>query len=452
MVKQWLARVLKFEEPKPRTIYLEHDTPIGSSGSESYGGYPSEEYLWRLRGTERADIFDKMWRSDPQVKACLKAVTAPIKAAHFEVQAGPLSKLENEKQAEDDRALAAYILFEGMDDDCNWTQMLQEILTHIRHGHSAFELVDRPVVDHPMFGSFNGLRALSLRSARTIERWNLDKQTGYLKSLFQVVNGDLGRMVEIPSEFLVVFSLDREGSNYEGVSALRPCYGNYIRKGTYLKLNAIGVEKHAIPTPVVTVPSGKENTVEETLMKTALEHYMVHEKNYLMIPEGWLIDLKTNTYDPQKVETSIDNEDKRMVKAFLANFLELGLNGFGSQSLSFDLSDFFLSSLDEIAKGVCETISSRVLKRQIVMSRGERPDYPILRHSGISDRIGKEMAEVIKGWVDSGILTADDVLETHLRKRSALPPQDIATMRKKSQSPYTTSPTLAERVRMLHRG
>ena len=81
-----------------------------------------------------------------------------------------------------------------------------------------------------------------------------------------------------------------------------------------------------------------------------LENYTTHQKSYLIKPEGWGLELQTNTYDPQKVEASIENEDKRMVKAFLANFLELGMSGTGAYALSNDLSDFFLSGIEYIAE------------------------------------------------------------------------------------------------------
>ena len=58
-----------------------HYNPFGSTGTEIFAGYYAEDYLDALKNNERADVFDKMRRSDPQVKMCLSAVKNPIKSA-----------------------------------------------------------------------------------------------------------------------------------------------------------------------------------------------------------------------------------------------------------------------------------------------------------------------------------------------------------------------------------
>ena len=434
MVSNLLNKILRFGDQSPvqdvsTKSFIVHTRPLGSIGTRNQSGYPDEEYLQALTGTARADLFDKMRRSDGTVKMCLAAVKSPIKGATWEVKKADKSEFMDEATAESDAEFVRHVLFN--DHDKTWRELLHEILTEVDFGFSVFEIVDKVVLNHQKFGSYNGIKSLAYRSARTIERWNLDKETGALQSVTQYAFGDLQRLVDIPAEFLLVFSMDKEGANYEGISALRPCYGNWWRKNNYLKLNGIGIEKFAIPTPLVKVPEGKESGEQFDALTTALEYYMAHEKGYLTYPSGWEIDLRTNVYDPSKVEQSIDNEDKRMVKSFMANFLELGLNGFGSKSLSFDLSDFFLGTLDHIAEGISETINKVLIPRIIQLNRGPRPAYPTLKHSGISDRAGSDLATVMKNLVDSNILSADDVLESHVRKRFDLPEQDKETKRAK---------------------
>ncbi len=77
----------KLESEENKELPAFHSTPIGSSGTENYGGYFEEEYLDALRNNERADVFDKMRRSDPQVMMCLSAVKNPIKSASAEIHA-----------------------------------------------------------------------------------------------------------------------------------------------------------------------------------------------------------------------------------------------------------------------------------------------------------------------------------------------------------------------------
>lgn len=400
--------------PQSTTIVVQNTSEVGSTGTKIFGGYLSEEYLAALRGRARADVFDKMRRSDPQVKMCLSAVKNPIKSATWDIEPG-----DDSDEAKADADFVKHVLFEGMERPFKKT--ISEALTAVEFGFCVLEVVDSVVVGHPTFGSYNGIRKLGFRSQRTIERWNKDPKTGSLASVSQYAYGDEMKVVDIPADFLLLFTMDQEGENYEGISLLRPCYGSWLRKDKYMKLNAIGIEKFAIPTPVVDVPSGKENSPEFALLKDALEKYVAHHSAYLLKPAGWTIDLKTNTYDPQKVEVSIDNEDKRMVKAFLANFLELGMSGTGAYALSNDLSDFFLSGLVQIADEITGPFNERLIPRLVKMNRGERAKYPKLVVSGIEDKAGKELAEIIKFLADSKAIIPDDALEANLRKRYSLP-------------------------------
>ena len=416
MVKEFFKRLFLAEPTiEERTIIIKNPTPIGTTGTQNYAGYTAEEYLSSLSNSRvRADKFDQMRRSDPQVKMVLNAVKAPLKGAKWDVEPYKSDDPEMEKDAE----LVEYILFEGMKK--TFAQFLTEAMTLVDFGHSVFEIIDK-IETHPEFGTIVSIKDLSFRSQRTIEKWNLDKKTNELISISQCANGDLSSSVDIPSEFLLLFSLEREGSNYEGISALRCIYGNWFRKNFYLKMNAIGIERFAIPTPIATVPPSKEGGAEFTNMQAALEAFTGHEKAYLTVPDGWKIELHSNTYDPQKVETSIDNEDKRMVKAFLANFLELGINGSGSQSLSVDLSDFFLNSIEHIGQLICEEINQKLIPRIIKLNRGERAGYPQLKFSGISDKVGIEFTQALKNLYDSKIVVPDDKLEEHIREMFKLP-------------------------------
>jgi phage gp29-like protein len=413
----WIQRLFRFSDQAEsnqsvRTIHL---VETGSTGTESYSGYNYEEYLNNLHGRLRAKKFDELRRSDAQIKMCLSAVKSPIRGATWEVE--PYD--QNDPDSVQDAEFAKHLLFEGMEK--TFDDFLNEALTCLDFGHAVFEIIDKVVMDDPKWGTYNAIKSLAFRSQKTIERWNLDSTTDKLLSVSQYAFGDLQRLIDIPAEFLMVLSLEKEGSSYEGISAIRCCYGNWFRKNQYLKINAIGIEKFAIPTPMVEIPAGLENGAQFDNMVAVMEAYCSHEKGYLTYPAGWKIELNNNVYDPQKVEISIDNEDKRMVKSFMANFLELGMNGFGSQSLSFDLSDFFLGSIEHIAKLIASEVNRTVITRMIQMNRGPRKGYPKLKFSGISDRAGLDLSEVLRNLSMTKVIFPDDALESHVRKRYGFP-------------------------------
>ena len=194
-----------------------------------------------------------------------------------------------------------------------------------------------------------------------------------------------------------------------------------------------------MPTPIATIPQGKQASTQYSKLITALEKYTTHQSNYLIKPEGFDIDLRTNTYDPSKVETSIDNEDKRMVKAFLANFLELGMSGTGAYALSNDLSDFFLTGLQFLADEIAMQINKNLIPQLVKMNFGPRDKYPKLKFSGISDKAGKELSEILSILSNAQVITPDDNLEKHMRKRLGITEMSDSGQRLKPQGPLSLS-------------
>lgn len=414
--KSFLQRLFGPSTPATNPREFVHLMPIGSTGSENYAGYPAEEYLSTLRNRQRSMIYDQIRRSDHQARMCLSAVKAPILSASWEIQPG-----DDSDQAKADRDLIEQILFHDM--GVSWKAKLREILTMLEFGFSVFEITHKIVANHPTFGTYNSLQSLGFRSQKTIERWNLDPSTGELSSVSQYAYGDLGRLVDIPADYLLVFTNEMEGSNYEGVSILRACYGSWLRKDRYLKLNAIGIEKFAVPTPIVEVPEQALNNEQYQNMVQVLAAYAQNQTNFITYPVGWKLDLRSNAYDPSKVEQSIDSEDRRMSKAFLTNFLELGMGGSGgAYALSNDLSDFMQGALVHVAAIIEDVINQTLIPALVKMNRGERASYPKLRASGIDERAGKDLALALKTLADSAIIIPDDDLEEQMRKRFKLTP------------------------------
>lgn len=396
----------------------------GSSGTRIFAGFFSEEYLQELRGKHAADTYDKMRRSDGQVKMLTSAVINPILAATWEVEPGAEG---DEFKADAD--LISHILFNDMGRP--FDEFLGECLTFVHHGYSLFEVTHKVVLSHPKFGAYNGIRELGFRSQRTVHRWNLDRDTGVLLGVEQLALGDLQRYLEIPGEFVIPFAIEKEGDNYEGISLLRTCYGPWLRKQVYLKLMAIGMEKSAVPMPKATIPSTKQDTQEYENLIEVLENYCSSESGWVTIPEGWLLEFIQNPFDPAKCVLAIEFEDKQMTRAFVANFLELGMSGSGgSYSLALNQNDFFEAGVEQLANRAASPLNRHLIPQLVRLNRGPREFYPKLKHSGIRDKVGKELGELLKALAETQWLTPDNPTEVHLRKRLKLPPMSTDGQRK----------------------
>lgn len=397
---------------------------VGSTGTDITAGYLFEEYLQALQGSEAADVFDMMRRSDPKVKMILSAMKNPIKGGTWEVN----EKGEESREGMIQKAFIEHILFEGLGK--TWKSFLHEALSCIDFGYSLFEITNSVVLNHEVFGSYNGIRSLAFRSQRTIEKWQINRHSE-LEYVEQQAFGDFQGTVKMSAQHLLHFALEREGDNFEGISVLRPAYGPWLRKNKFLKLMAAGIEKYAIPIPILEIPEGKQGSKEHKTALGSLKKYVSHQCNYLTIPFGWKLELKANPFDASKIRDVINQENVEIVNAALANFLDLGQSGSGSYALSFDLSDFFLGGLEYVAEQICETINQKLIPLMIDLNFPDQKCMVELTCSGISDRAGEELSKVILNLVNAGALKPDDRMEENLRKRYKLTEMDAKTSREK---------------------
>jgi hypothetical protein len=402
---------------------------VGSSGSELFAGYFTEEYLQTLRGYLGAKKFDEMRRSDAIVRMVLNAMKNPIKGGTFELEAADPTLVPNAQQHAD---LVDHIRTTMID----WDTHLNEACSCIDFGYALFEQVDQPVINHPRFGSFNGLAGLGFRSQKTIRRWKVDRQSGKLNQVEQWVLGDLtpqgGTIVNMDAQFLAIMSNEKEGDNYEGIGVLRPMYGPYFRKNLYLKIAAIGAEKAAIGTPVGTIPAQKKQDDPEVLnFIKVLQNFVAHETAFITIPQGWTVEFTKNDFDPQKMVALIQFENTEMIMSAVANFLALGMGGssVGSFALGDSLGEFFLANLQSIANIICGVWNRVIIPRLVRLNFGPQQAYPVLKASNIDSKAGEDLAKVLKLLSDAQVIRPDQPLEDLIRKLYQLPKADLATKR-----------------------
>jgi len=213
-----------------------------------------------------------------------------------------------------------------------------------------------------------------------------------------------------------------EGDLYEGISMLRPVYGNWLRKNVMLKIQMIGIERAATGVPVGVIPHGQINSSSETKIQDSLSRFVAHERQYMTIPEGYKVEDFKIRHDAEKVDKAIRREDQGMAKSFLANFMELGLNSSsGSWALGSDLSDIFLSGIEIYAEAVTDAINTKLIPMLIRANFGEQKTYPKLKIEGINDKAGKEFVEILKILKENGLLQITDQLQEVIHQRYNLP-------------------------------
>jgi hypothetical protein len=427
-IKEYLKKLISKDSDSP-----EHFTNAGTTGTAIYSGYYSEEYLRTFQDMPSGiDVYDKMRRQDYQVAMLLRGVKTPIIAANWGVI--PVDDSDLEK---DIASFVEYCLFEDISypdstKSKTFRDFLTEALTCIDFGYALFEPVYKVVTGHPIWGNYVGLRDIAFRSPKTIYEWNLNSN-GSIKNVRQLVSGDLYVDIQIPGENLMCITNQKEGDNYQGISMLRPIYGNYLRKDFYFKIQAMGIERCAtgVLTGVVPIDS-KDDLNKIEAFKTILKRYTSHESNFLMIPPGFQVDVTKIDFDAATVETAIDSEDKRMAKSFLAGFLELGLGGqAGSQSLGKDLSTIFLNGIEIFSENIADAVEKNIIKKLVDSKFGKRVKYPQLKATDIATKGSKERAEVAAILKNAGLISPSDQLEDVLNRDYDFP---VRTQEQKDQA------------------
>lgn len=394
---------------------------IGTSGTDISGHRFFEEYLTALSQPEGADVWDEMRRSDDQVKMLLRVVKNPIMTARWFVEAA--SEDEKDKEIAD---FIQFLLFDDMGTPNNpktFDKFKREALTSVEFGYSLFEVTNKIVLDDPQHGSYVGLKGLDWRSPKTIEEWYIAKD-GELLQVRQTDNAQYAQDVFIPGKFLLHIAPEMEGDLYEGISMLRPVYGNWKRKDFLHKIKMIGAERAAIGVPFAEIPTGQINSTSEDEMEKILTSFVAHEKQYIIAPAGWKISNLKIEFDAEAVQNIIKEENIGMAKSFLANFMELGLSGSGAYALGSDLSDIFLSGIEVYALAVTSPINAKLIPGLVKQNFGKQDKYPKLKIEGINDKGGKEFAEVVAMLGEKGLIQVSDKLKTALHQKFKLPDFD----------------------------
>jgi len=381
---------------------------MGGSGTIFFQGLlTEEEYNADLKGAKSIAVYDKMRRSDGQVKAALLACELPLRSATWSIE--PAS--EDAKDVE----VADFIeenLLNGM--TITWDSFLHHVLMMLAFGFSIFEKV---------FESVDGQyqwRKFAPRLPKSLYSWKLDEEGGLAGITQYVQKGTTFQFVDILVEKLLVFTHDREGSNFQGISLLRAAYKHWYYKDNLYRIDGIAAERHGVGLPVMKYPPGITEDDKKRLDAIG-ESLHAHERNYVRLPNDYTFEMVGMQGQVRNIIPSIEHHDMQIARSILAQFLNLGDTSTGSFALSQDQSSFFLMSLKAMAKNICDTMNRYAIK-QLVDYNFEVDQYPKLAISNLETRQTKDLAQAVSQLITAGAITPNNDLEAALLDIFGLPP------------------------------
>jgi hypothetical protein len=406
---------------------------IGASGTAIFSGIiTTDEYNPDLLNwVDRVAIYDQMRRNDGQVKALLKMLALPLLRAQWTIEKGTDDAAGEEIQSFVESCLfhdMQYESTEGLTVYQTWDEILRHILLMYTFGAMAFETCYRVDDGWVKWSKWTPLLP------RTIWRWwaGADNElAGIQQWTFKNWNYEF---VNIPAGKLLTFTMDKEGSNFEGISILRAAYKHWYYKQSFEKIDAIALERGAIVPPVIKLPPGF-TTADMAAAQQIVQNIRANEQMGVTIPMEWEFDFPRNQqkYAAQTLPT-IQYHDVMIARAALAQHLNVGSSEVGAYNLADAQIKVFEQAVQADAKLIEEVINQTAIRRLVDYNFENVEVYPRLKCGKVSLTDISMIAQALQQMVGAQLIHPTPELEDALLDAFGLP--------KGTPSPVTaTNPT-----------
>jgi hypothetical protein len=379
----------------------------------------TDEYLSALRFPHDVSIYEKMGRSDAQVKAILLMLSLPIRSTQWFIR----PKDESSKA----KKIASFVeecLFGdyGIGLQLGFDDFIRNVTTMFQFGHSIFEKVFEVKKGQYKWKKF------AVRPQSTIYDIYYD-DVGDLKSIDQYMVHNNWQTINIPVSKLLFFSHDMTQGNVRGTSVLRAAYKHWKIKDYLYKIVNIGIERNFVGTPVLTLPENY-TTEDKELADEIVTTLRSSEYGGVRLPDGFILEMFEGKRTLADVQPYIDHQDLAITKSIVAQFMNLGSGNStsGSFALSSDQSEMFLMMLDSAAKNICNIVNCHAIP-ELVRYNFASNLFPILSFKPMNST---KLINGLKTLVDGKILLPDDDLEVYIRDMLDLPEQNPAQSREEA--------------------
>lgn len=411
-------------------------TPRGTSGRGHTDGFLAlEELNVDLRGTSGLQVFDKMYRTDPDIRRSVAMVCNPIIGGTWSVE--PYGGDEATPKDKEVAEFVEWALFDVMRPKLG-RHLAEALPVVIRSGFAPFEQVWAA-------DDYNGRavlvpRTLGLRLPRTIGQVRQD-DAGEITEIVQWP--PTGAQVTIPAVDLVYYRIGGEGDNWEGTSLLRPVYKPWFLKDKIERLDAIAIERESTGVPIAYPPSGATDPQRDEV-EAALANLRTNEQGYIVSPgphaqfsekgQGWVFDILSSKANEQRsAAASLEYHSSKIAAGFIAEFMRLGQAQTGARATADVQQDPFLAGVEAIAGEFEDTLNEQLVSRLVALNY-EVDEPPKLSMSLVDSTSLEQLSSYVGSLVDKGVLQVDPDLEDYLRERADLPPADPAVREEKAQA------------------
>ena len=406
----------------------------GIYGTQLSGGnITGKENNPQLTGLNWVSEAEEMMRTDPIVRRSWHMLRQTLLSASWRFVPG----IEGDRVAEE---LARYANeCWGLDGysgqmSVSWEEQLAYLWEFIPLGYRYAEEVYKVGPDSQ--GSIRvWLSHYADREPSAHSQW-LSRDNQRLDGVLQNTVG-VGKVPEpIPANKLLLLTLNKTGSNFEGVGMLRPVWWWWRTKQRVANLMCVGLDRWAVPSPKVVVDRSQAEAIglSDGDIDAMINDAESQAQAFISAEQSYLVEnpaVKFDTYaatpnlyadGPINIITKCDSQ---IAAAFLTQFADLGNTETGARSVG----EIHLSVFRRAAINLCDLIASQVsgvdrrgggtIGRLIRWNYGciDPSKLPRLTHTGLDTDDLADSLGMLPGLVQSGLLTPDDELERAIRER-----------------------------------
>lgn len=241
------------------------------------------------------------------------------------------------------------------------------------------------------------------------------------KTLTENVITSSGYGYKLPTDKFVIYSYNKEFSNWYGRSDLRAAYRSWWSKDLLLRFMNIYLERFGMPTHVGKFPKGTSKTDRDNL-KNVLDK--VQSKYAITIPEDVSIELlNAGAGGGDAFKNAIEMHNKFISRSILVPDL-MGFNEIsgGAYALGKKHFDVFLWILQKLGRDTEESIvGEQIIKQLVDYNYSNVTDYPKFKFESITAEGTATRANIIQMGVTGGFINP---AEEWIREYLALPKSD----------------------------
>ena len=409
-------------------------TTKGISGTQLSGGkITGKERNPKLTGINWIREAEDMLQTDPVVRRSWHMLRQTLLSASWRFVPG----VENDPVSE---TLASYANeafgFDGFAGQMSisWEEQLSYLWEFVPFGYRYAEEIYKVGPDS------NGkvrvwLDYFADREPSAHNQW-LSQDGQHLDGVIQNTVGYTYTPEPIPANKLLLLTLNRTGSNFEGIGMLRPVWWWWRTKQRVSNLMCVGLERWAIPTPKVKVDrsQAEQQGLTDSDLNAMIDDAADQAQAFLATEQSYLVESPVIQFDSYGMTPNLYSQgpldiikecDNQISQAFLAQFANLGITDSGARSVG----EVHLSVFRRAAINLCDIVASQIsgqdrrgggtIGRLIRWNYGyiDPSKLPRLTHTGLDTDDLAESLAMLPGLVQFGLLTPDNELERAIRER-----------------------------------